>query len=221
MLKQTKIYFKELRIKFRYSHFLRLFFDAIARLGIRFAPYYLFEEVISPENSPKRPVGFDDYEVSFWGPEEMKSMAKIPGRKFSEEFLIQRLKDGHQCLGLKKDNNLAAFTWCNLREATLKYNLFSLNKDEAYLFDAYTLMDFRGKGVAPFLRYHLYTELQKLSRTKLYSYSDYFNTSAVRFKQKLGANKMKLLLIVDLFGKWHFSFYLKDYQKRKHLENLQ
>ena len=99
MLKQTMIYFKELWIKFRYSHFLRLFFDGLARLGIRIAPYYLFQEIISRENSPERPVGFDDYEVSFWGPKEMKSMVLIPGRKFSEEFLLQRLEDGHKCLG--------------------------------------------------------------------------------------------------------------------------
>ena len=212
-MKQTITYFKELWIKFRYSHIQRLFFDGLARLGIRIAPYYLFEEIISSENPPRLPAGLEGYEVSFWGPKEMKSMVLIPGRKFSEEFLVQRLKDGIKCLGLKKDNELAAFTWCNLKEATLKYNRFSLKKDEAYLFDAYTLMACRGKGIAPFLRYHLYTELEKLGRTKLYSYSDYFNTSAVKFKLKLDAKKVKLILIVDLFGKWHFSFILKNFQK--------
>ncbi len=212
-MKQTIAYFKELWIKFRYSHFLRLFFDGLARFGIRIALYYLFQEIISPENPPKLPAGFEGYEVGFWGPKEMKPMSFIPRRKFSEEFLLQRLKDGHKCLGLKKDNNLAAFTWSNFKEATLKYNRFLLKKNEAYLFDAYTLMDYRGKGLAPFLRYHLYMELEKLDITKFYSYSDYFNTSAVRFKLKLNAKKIKLLLVVDLFGKWHFTFPLKDYEK--------
>ncbi len=212
MMKHTIIYFKHLWSKARHSSLLRLFFDGLARLEVRIAPYYLFQEIISPENPPKRPSGFEDYEMSFWGLEEIKQMALIPVRKFSEEFLVQRLKDGQKCIGLKKDNELAAFSWCNLKEISVKWNLFPLKKDEAYLFDAYTLLDYRGKGIAPFLSFHLYKELQKLGRTKLYSYSDYFNTSAVRFKQKLGAKKIKLFLVIDLFGKWYFSFLLKNFQ---------
>lgn len=208
------VYFKSIRSKARHSNFLRLFFDALARLGIRISPFYLFQEINSPENSPKSPSGFEEYEMSFWGQEEMKQMALIPGRKFSEEFLTQRLKDGHQCLGLKQGNQLVAFTWYNLNEAAFKYYHFPLNEDEAYMFDAYTLMAFRGKGIAPFLRYHQYMELKKLGRTKLYSYSDCFNTPAVRFKKKLNAKKEKLLLTIELFGKWRFNFVLKDYQEQ-------
>jgi acetyltransferase (GNAT) family protein len=206
------IYLKGLWIKFRYSRFLRLFFDALARLGIRVSPYYLFREIISPANPPD-PSGFENYDVGFWGLKEMKQMALIPGRKFSEEFLVQRLSDGHKCLGLKKDNNLIAFTWCNFKEATFKYHHFLLKPEEAYLFDAYTLMTYRGKGIAPFLRYHLYKELKNLGHTRLYSYSDYFNKPAVRFKNKLNAKKEKLFLTIELFGKWRFHFVLKDYQK--------
>jgi len=211
-MKHTIIYFRNLWSKLRYSNFLRLFFDALARLGVRIAPYYLFLEIISSENILERPSGFEDYEMNFWGPEEMKQMALIPGRKFSEKFLVQRLKDGQKCIGLKKDNTLAAFSWCNLKEISVKWNLSPLKKDEAYLFDAYTLLDYRGKGIAPFLRFHLYRELQKLGRTKLYSYSDYFNTSAVRFKQKLDAKKMKLFLVINFFDKWYFSFLLKNFR---------
>jgi len=206
------IYLKGLWIKFRYSHFLRLFFEALARLGVRIAPYYLFQEIIPQENPPKHPRGFEDYEVGFWGQEEMKQMALIPGRKFSEGSLVRRLEDGHKCIGFKKDNELAAFSWCNLKEISVKWNRVQLKKDEAYLFDSYTLMAYRGKGIAPFLRYHLYSELQKLGRTKLYSYSDYFNTSAVKFKQKLGAKKVKLFLVIGLFGKWYINFLLKNFQ---------
>lgn len=211
-MKHTSIYFKNLWSKARHSNFLRLFFDAIARLGIRIAPCYLFQEIISPKITPKRPSGFEDYEISFLGLEEMKQMALIPGRKFSEEFLVKRLKDGQKCIGLKKDDELAVFSWCNLKGISVKWNLSPLKKDEAYLFDAYTLLDYRGKGLAPFLRFQLYKEMQKLGRTKLYSYTDYFNTSAVRFKQKLNAKKVKLVLVIDLFGKWYFSFLLKNFQ---------
>lgn len=205
--------FKNICFKLRYSHFLRPLFYIIARLGIRITPYCLFMEILSPENPPRRPAGFESYEVSFLGMEEMQVMAQLTDRIFSEEFLVQRLKDGHKCLGLKKDNKLLAFTWCNLKEATLQYNQFSLKKDEAYLFDGYTRRDYRGKGLAPFLRYHLYKKLGKIDRTTFYSYSKCFDLSAVRFKQKLRAKKKKLIVIVELFGKWNFSFLLKSYQQ--------
>lgn len=87
-----------------------------------------------------------------------------------------------------------------------------LKEDEAYIFDTLTLLDYRGKGFAPILRYYLYKELRNLGRTKLYSYVDCLNTPAVRLKFKVNAEKIKLYLSIDLFGKWRFNYTLKDYQ---------
>jgi len=201
------------RIKYRYSHSLRLFFDAFSKLGIRIAPYYLFREKIASLKPPAPSKEFEHVHISFWGPEEIKAMAKIPGRKFSEEDLLKRLSDGNRCLGLKKDGQLISFTWCNFREMTFKWHRTPLGKNEAFMFDAYTLPDYRGKGIAPFLRYHCYRELEKLGMTRLYSYTDYFNTPAVKFKLKLKAEIEKLNLYIVLFNKWPFHFIIKDYQK--------
>lgn len=200
--------------KLRYGHPFQLIFDALSKFGIRISPLYIFKEAVSPEKPPKLPVGLEGYEASFLGPEEMKTMALIPGRRFSEADLLERLKSGHKCLGLKKDNELAAFTWCDPKEFSFRWHRFPLKEDEAYLFDAYTLITHRGKGVAPFLRYHLYKELEKIGRTKLYSYSDYFNTPAVKFKLKLRAKKEKFILFIVLFNKWSFHYLLKEYQKK-------
>jgi len=207
------IYYKELWTKFRYSHFLRPLFDALAWLGIRITPYYLLVEIIPTENQLTLPDGFKDYEFCFWGPEDMEDIALIQKRKFSSSFLVQRFKEGSQCIGLKKNNHPVTFAWFNLKKAEFKYNGFPLNHDEAYIFDTLTLLDYRGKGIAHFLRYYIYRELRKFGRTKLYSYVDYFNTSAVRFKFKLHAKKIKLYLSIDLFGKKQFNFILKDFQK--------
>ncbi|MBC2717014.1 MAG: hypothetical protein HF978_17050 [Desulfobacteraceae bacterium] len=213
MLKQTMIYLKELWIKFRYSHFLRLFFDVLAKFGIRITPYYTFRETISSENQPAQPEEFENFKISFWGPEEIKAMALIRGRKFSEEDLLKRLNKGQKCLGLKKGSEIIAFTWCNFKELTFKWHRTPLNKNEVFMFDAYTLVDYRGKGIAPFLRYHCYKELEKLGMSNLYSYTDYFNTPAGKFKLKLNAEKEKLNLYIVLFNKWPFHFVLKDFQK--------
>ena len=205
--------FNKFRIKYRYSHSLRLFFDALSKFGIRIAPYYTFRETISSANQPALSEKFKNFKISFLGPEEIKAMAKIPGRKFSGEDLLKRLKEGHKCLGLKNDGQLIAFTWCNFREMTFKWHRTPLEKNEVFMFDAYTLPDHRGKRIAPFLRYQCYREMEKLGMTKLYSYTDYFNTPAVKFKLKLNAKKEKLSLYIILFNKWPVHFILKEYQK--------
>ena len=112
----------------------------------------------------------------------------------------------------KKGKELVGFTWSNLKEISMKWYQCPLRENEAYLFDAYTLMPYRGKGIAPYLRNFIYEELGKLGRTKLYSYSDFFNTPALKFKQKLKAEKVKLFVVIELLKKWHFIFKIKDYQ---------
>ncbi|RJP84781.1 MAG: GNAT family N-acetyltransferase [Desulfobacteraceae bacterium] len=201
------------RIKYRYSHSLRLFFDAMSKFGIRIAPYYTFRERISSLKTPTLSKELEHCKISFLGPEDIRAMAKIPGRKFSEADLLKRFNEGQKCLGMKKGGAIIAFNWCNFKELTFKWHRMPLGKNEAFMFDAYTLPDYRGKGIAPFLRHHFYKELEKISITRLYSYTDYFNTPAVKFKLKLGAEKEKLNLYIVLFNKWPFHFILKDYQK--------
>lgn len=92
------IYFKEFRAKLRHSHFLRPFFDAMARFGIRITPYYLFSEPVPPENQQPLPDGFEAYEFCFWGPEDMEDIAFIQKRKFTGAILAQRLRKGASAL---------------------------------------------------------------------------------------------------------------------------
>jgi hypothetical protein len=202
-----------LRIKYKYSSSLRLFFDALSKLGIRISPLYVFQETIVSKSVPAPPDGLEEYEMGFWGPQDIQAMAQIPGRRQSEKELFDRLRDGHLCFGVKKNGNIVSFSWCNLKEFKFKWDRFPLKADEAYLFDAYTCVDFRGKGIAPCLRYHFYKELEAIGRKKLYSLTDYFNMPAINFKKKLNARKLKLILYVEFFGIWIIHFTLKDYQE--------
>ena len=88
---------------------------------------------------------------------------------------------------------------------------FKLNENEAYLFDAYILKAYRGHKLAPFMRYRCYRELEKMGRSTFYSYSDYFNTPANRFKKKLDARLLKLCLFIKLFEKFEWNLTLKSY----------
>jgi GNAT superfamily N-acetyltransferase len=197
-------YLAYLRDKVRYNPLPRIFIDGLAKLGIRIHLIYLIREGITGGVARQQRDGLEGYEVGFLRAEDMTEMAQIPYRPVSYEELQSRLKDGNLCLGAKLQGGLVAFTWCNLSWCQYEGCSFPLNDDEAYLFDAYTASDLRGQGLAPALRYHLYKELERMGRTKLYSITERFNAPALRFKLKLGAGILKSGWHVTLFKKWHF-----------------
>ena len=145
----------------------------------------------------------------------MKEIAFIPHRNFSEKDLLRRLQNGNKCMGIKKDSKIIAFSWCNPKEVSFRLHSRPLKKNEAYMFDLFTLSDYRGKGFAPFFSYYFYRELKNIGLTNLISYIDFFNTPSVKFKTKLNAKKVELNLYIELFGKWTFYFTLKNYQKKR------
>ena len=92
-----------------------------------------------------------------------------------------------------------------------KGRLFKLKDNEALLVNMYTFQSFRGKNLAPYLRYHSYEFLNKQGRDTFYSISDYFNKSSIKFKEKLKAKPLKLYFHIILFKKYHWDFLLKKY----------
>ena len=195
--------------KLRYSSFLRIVLDGIAKFGIRIFPYYIVLEGLTNKSMSHLESGFDEYEFCFLSPRDMKTISSIPGRTFTEESLLQRLQNGQKCFGVRHHGELVAFTWCDFNQCNFKWHKFLLKDNEAYLFDAHTLMSFRGKGIAPYIRYQCYKELAKSGRRKLYSISECVNTPAIKLKNKLNAKTIELRLSVILFRKWNSDLRLK------------
>jgi hypothetical protein len=155
--------------------------------------------------------GFDEYAIGFLGPEDMKEIAEIPSRKISEEVLLARLGEGKKCFGAKYHGKLAAFTWCNFESCSDPIYRFKLKDNEVYLFDAYTLESFRGKNIAPYLRFKCYEALKALGRNNFYSLSLYFNKPAIKFKKKLNARPLILGLYINVLGRWDRTWKIKKY----------
>ena len=193
----------------------QLLFDVLAKAGILIHPYHVVAESLGQVRARPPAEKFAEYEVGFLGPSEMPAIAALPGRTLSLEDLLSRLQVGKRCLGVKNRGEVVAFTWCSLTEGTIgSYRVFSLQEHEAYLFDAYTVEQFRGVGIAPYLRYRCYEELAKLGRLRCYSMTAVWNSSAARFKRKLGAQIVELGVLVSLFRRWRFHFRLRDYSRR-------
>lgn len=129
----------------------------------------------------------------------------------SRDEIHKLFRKGKLCYGAKVSQHLAAKMWCDLEEFNFPPNYRKLADDEVYLFAAYSHPDYRGQKLAPIMREACYASLRKMGRTRFYSYTDYFNTAARRFKAKLGARNEAIKLHVNLFGKWSRTFTLKRY----------
>lgn len=200
-----------IKSKMRYGGLPRLFFDALARIGITVEPYYIVLEGLFDQPPSDFTTRFKDYDVSLFTSDEMKAIAAIPGKEENEKQLLERLSKGNLCVGIKHNSNLVGFTWCDLAEFTLKGNEKPLKPDEAYLFDAYTLIPYRGKGIAPYIRYQCYQQLADMGKTKLYSVSGAFNVSSIKFKKKLKASILEKHVYIEIIRKWKYNFLIKKY----------
>lgn len=199
--------FKE---KLRYSHFLRLVLDAIAKIGLRITPYYVVQEGIFGRGFPSLEGERDGYRIRFLVEGDMKAMSGLRGGSVPQEQLNQRLKDGHCCIGLMYGDEMVAFNWANPNESSGDLSRFPLHKDEAYLYDMYTIPAYRGKRLAPYLRYQSYRHLSRKGMTRLYSISDALNTPSIKFKKRLSARFVKLGVSIKLLNRREYNIVLRQ-----------
>ncbi len=124
---------------------------------------------------------------------------------FSTEELHYTISYHLKSTYISFSRKLCTYTFCDKH--------ITLEENEAYLFDAYTLLSFRGQGLAPYVRYQCYKELRKMEKTRLYSISLSFNRQSINFKKKLNAKFIQLSLFVSIFQKWRFTLPLKTYHE--------
>jgi hypothetical protein len=198
----VKEYAKHIWRKARYSGFPRLVFDALGKLGLTIMPLYLFREGLSLAGSLGPMEQSPELASEFMSEEEMEELSGLPGRTVSKEDLVERLRRGNRCLGFRRQRDLVAFSWCDLEQCNFRGFQFPLQENEAYLFDAYTLVPYRGQRLAAAVRCALYRELAAIGKTRLLSLSYALDKPAVKFKERLNAQKLELLLFVELFRKW-------------------
>jgi hypothetical protein len=77
---------------------------------------------------------------------------------------------------------------------------------------AYTYEKFRGKNLAPYLRYKCYEELYEKGITKCLSITQYFNKSSLKYKAKLNAKYKGMYLYMEFFHRASRIFTLKTYK---------
>ncbi|MBT8097145.1 MAG: GNAT family N-acetyltransferase [Woeseia sp.] len=173
-------------------------------------PYYLIREGTAAVTL-KQNEHFDELAIVVATPEDIPRIAACQDW-VTEELLQGRFEKGHLCMMVVRGEELVGHTWVDFEEVHEAYCDYELQSDEAYLFDAFIKREYRGFGLAPYVRKECYEYLARIGRRQYYSISDYFNTPAIRFKKKLHAEIFRLYLYVKIgrytLGNW----VLKDYQ---------
>jgi hypothetical protein len=196
--------------KVHYGLIIHVIKRRIPRIGIDISPYYLYQENCKDSAIPAIKELDPDYSFGIILPEDLKQLENN-GSGFSPEELLDFLKAGQKCFGVKYKGEVAAFMLVNFDELKYKSMHMQLKSNEAYLWNMFTLEPYRGRNLAPYLRFKSYKILNAMGRDTLYSVSECFNTPAIKFKRKLNAKIQKLMLHVRLFKKFKRNFTIKSY----------
>jgi hypothetical protein len=210
-IKKEGVSFPKLFIsKIKHGLILHSIRNKLAPIGIIISPYYWVQEGINHTEIPQIYGIISDYSVEFIEAEDLiKIEDKI--RSYPIKSLLDNLRAGNKCLALKYKGEITSFLYLNFNKCNYALIDISLKSDEAYLNYMYTLETFRGRNLAPYLRYKSYEILKNMGRNKIYSISESFNSSAIKYKQKLNAKNLKLVLHIEIFKRFKRSFTLKTY----------
>lgn len=185
--------------------------NRLARIGFDFMPYYFVEEGIGEFDAPVIRGDDSSFTLSYFKEKELSYIQnEIKGIEHKD--LLEDYKNGQICVGLKHNDEIAAYMLIKRKDYFFRGRRFEFKDNEAYLHSMYTFESYRGRNLAPYLRYKSYGFIKEKGVDTKYSISEYFNKSTIKFKNKLNSKHLKLYLSVILFKKIHWNFLLKTYK---------
>ena len=183
--------------------------NRLALIGIDINPYYWVEEEFKRCSVPVVKDDISKYTLKNLTFNQIKSVIKQDVS--NQNAVIEGLDNSQLCIGLEKNGEIACYTFIELNDFDYKGRFFKLKPNEAYLFNMWTFHNYRGKNLAPYLRYQAYRILEERGVDVKYSISQYFNKSSIKFKKKLSSKHHYLYLSIVIFKKIKWNFTLKRY----------
>lgn len=203
---------KKVRDKFRYGLVFLVLRDYLKKLRIEITPFYWMKETIPDKMQVQLEDDLKDYEFLFFGPEEIAAVRNLPELdRINKDYITNLVKEGKRCYGAKYKGEITAFSWFDLDKSCTRFYPVQMKNNEVYLFYMYVVEAFRGKNIAPVLRYKLYSILKDMGRDTGYSVTESFNTPSLKFKEKLKAQYVFLGLYVNFFKKYERRWILRKY----------
>ncbi|MEH6779894.1 hypothetical protein [Maribacter arcticus] len=185
--------------------------NKLAQVGLDIRPYYWVQEEIFPCEEPIIKGDVFRYNVRFLNLEEIEELSKNLPKMLAQDLIVG-IKNGQLCIALEYNNEIAAFTFVELKNFVFNRKAFTLKHNEAYLLNMWTFHSFRGRNLAPYLRYKTYQLLRKQGRNSKFSITEYFNKSSIKFKKKLNSKNLMLIMSIVLFKRYYWNFLIKTYK---------
>jgi hypothetical protein len=203
---------KQIQQKYKDKIILNIIYRQLKKKIFEIHLYYLVQEGISAENIPKIEPKLKPVVSEFLESSDIRIVASKAERDYSEEEMLKMLSEGCKCLGIKHKDEIVAYMWYNLKRCETRLLSFRLKDVEAYLYGARTFSAYKGKSLAPYLRYELYKHLSQMGRTRLFSITSFSNIASIMFKRKLNVKPLRLYLYVKIFNKYQYNFPIKKYK---------
>jgi len=195
--------------RIRHGLILHSLFNLLLRIGVSIYPYWIEVEGL---HLAKEPDIRDDKALYRIGTVDKAVVLELyENLHWNTAELKERLASDYHSVGLFREDVLTAFMLMRQQSFIFKGNHISLSENEAYLDNMYTYEDYRGRSLAPYLRYQGYKLLKADGKTRCLSITQSFNTSSLKFKAKLNAEHSELWLHIGFFNKTSWNFRLKKY----------
>jgi len=184
--------------------------NRLASLGIDIKPYYWVQEEVVDTKEPSIKGDVSDYHLRYISIDEIKVIYQNRPAEELEE-LVRDMESGHLCVGLECKSEIVAYMTMALDDFEFGGRIFKIKSNEAYLYNMWTIHAYRGRNLAPYLRYQAFKLLREQGRDVKYSITEYFNKSSIKFKKKLNSKNIYLYLNIILFKKYKWNYTLKKY----------
>ena len=202
--------YQKLASRFRHGMILYSIRNILSRIGIEILPYWIEREGMDLcSKQPEIRDSLDEYQFLPIGMEYIQKFFRE--QNWNSSAFETNAKWDTFAYALYKNSQVAAFMMGRSQSFEYQGKHFELANNEAYLENMYTFDEYRGKNLAPYLRYKCYEVLAERELNVCYSVTQYFNSSSLKFKSKLGAQHRELYLHIGLFNKFQKTFLLKRY----------
>ena len=180
-MKKLQQLWQRLLGRLRYGLLIQELLDRLARAQVFIYPYYV---VLEPGGAESPAAADHRCTFRLLGAADVDQVMRVLVGRITKEIFLEQLTRA-ECLGVFYDGKLAGYTWVRLDMVAIPEGLgqpvFVLHPDEAYLFDMYVALPYRGLQLAGILQQAMQAELMRRGRTR-FSLTLTFNRSSRRFK---------------------------------------
>jgi hypothetical protein len=184
--------------RIRYGLLTQELLNRIANAGIVVFPYYVVSEPLGDKLEAAPAAGLS---LRLLTAQDAADAVRASDGQQSAQRFVENLSSA-LCLGIFHGDALAGYTWAAMDAVPMpsgtRQAVFTLQPDEAYLFDMHIALRHRGLRLAGFLRQAMQQEMVSRGRRRFYSVTAAFNRSSRRFKSRLGARELELRVCQNL-----------------------